>query len=300
MKTMISLVRLSLRLLSLWAKRWPLRTLAGALAPMVALAAVPILADSCLDEEVRVATFNIEDFPKSPRQVPGAFAAILEADADVVAVQEIRSTTVLKHSARALLGPEWKFASSSRKTTHRLGVLYDSEMFQLIGTRDYKELEVYKGARPAFEVRLRSKDDTGVVLRLINVHLKAGGDGQSVRKRQLDALETIVKKARGGGDKVFVLGDFNSTSKADQDRIRALAGAAKMDWATRGTECTSYWKRNDGCVGSKLDHILVSERVDAAVARGACESEGCGRKPQCPIYREHVSDHCPVTVDIEF
>jgi exonuclease III len=300
MKILLTLGGLILRLLRAWASRWPARTAAAAMAPLLALAALPVMADSCLGEEVRVATFNIEDFPKSPRQVPGAFAAILESDADIVAVQEIRSTTVLKHSARALLGPEWKFVSSRRATSHRLGVLYDSEMFTVLSTKDHTELELYRGARPAFEVRLRSRDDSKVVVRVITVHLKAGSDGESVRRKQLDALEAIVRKARGSGDKLVVLGDFNSTSNGDQVRIGKLARAARMEWATEKIECTSYWRRNDGCVGSRLDHILTSEPVDAAVARGACETEGCDRKPQCPVYREHVSDHCPVTVDLDF
>ncbi len=267
---------------------------------MALLGALPVLADSCLGEEIRVATFNIEDFPKSPRQVPGAFAAILESDADIVAVQEIRSTTVLKHSARALLGPEWKFIASRRATSHRLGVLYDSEMFAVVSSKDHTELEVYRGARPAFEVRLRSRDDSKVIVRVITVHLKAGADGESVRRKQLDALESIVVKARSSGDKLIVLGDFNSTGSADHNRIGKLAKAGRLGWATEKIECTSYWRKSDGCVGSRLDHILTSETVDAAVARGACETEGCGRKPQCPVYREHVSDHCPVTIDLDF
>ena len=297
MNTLFSICRLIGRLGRLWAARWPLRTATVAIMPL--LLAAPVVAHSCLGEDIRVATFNIEEFPKSPRQIPGAFATILESDADVVAVQEIRSTTVFRHSARALLGPEWKFVASSSRTSHRIGVLYDSELFELVSKRDHRELELYRGARPAFEVRLRSRDDPGSILRVITVHLKAGADGEGMRNRQIDALAPILAKARRSGDKLVVLGDFNSTSSADQSRVGALARSGRMEWATRTTPCTSFWKRSDGCVGSRLDHVLVSEPVDAAVARGACLSEGCDRKPQCPIYRDHVSDHCPVTVDLD-
>jgi exonuclease III len=248
------------------------------------------------DDALRVGTFNIENYPRSDRQVEGAFATIGDLDLDALGVQEITEPEVFARDARARLGDEWRFAWPARSPPQRVGVLYDGTRFELLGTRTHRETLVYDGGKPMFEARLRDRVG-GEVLRLFVVHLKAAGDGGDVRRRQLRGIRPVIAEAARSGDRIVLLGDFNATGPADRDEIAALAEATGMDWPSRELACTSYWDRDDGCVGSALDHVLSSAPPLGIAARGPCESDGCDRRDRCPVFHAEVSDHCPVTVD---
>jgi endonuclease/exonuclease/phosphatase family metal-dependent hydrolase len=185
---------------------------------------------------------------------------------------------------------------ANRGPKQRVGVLFDSGALELLSTRTHRVTEVYDGAKPAFETRLRP--GSGDVLRLLVVHLKAGGDGVELRRRQLGALRPVVADAMRSGDRVVLLGDFNATSEDDRRQIEALSGALELSWASKGLRCTSYWARDDGCRGSALDHVLLSGAARRAAARGPCETEGCEPGAACPIFHRDVSDHCPVVADL--
>lgn len=241
----------------------------------------------------RFATFNIENYPKSASQVEGAFHAIRALDADAIGLQEITDPTGFDRAAKERLGTRWSTVFSDHPE-QRVGVLYDGATFSVVDSTMHRETEVYDGAKPALEVRLRRA--SGRVTRMFVVHLKARGDGGAVRKRQLDALAPVVRAARATGDDVIVVGDFNATGPDDVVAIRAFARASELDVATEEVECTSYWNRSDGCLGQPLDHMLTSWSADAS-AEGACRTHGCAMRPECPSFHRDVSDHCPVVVD---
>ena len=245
---------------------------------------------------IRVATFNIENFPKSRAQIDGAFKTIADLDAAAVGVQEIVDTEVFLAEAQKRLGASWQFVHAPKPDTIHVGVLYDSSRLTLKSTRSWPFTRVYPGARPVFEARFATNG--GRPLRLFVLHLKAGAEGVMIRKLQLKALRSIIKPFRYTRDRIVVLGDFNSTSPEDRDEIADLAEATDMIWATESLECTSYWARRDGCRGSALDHVLVSNPPRDAKARGPCETIGCKPGRTCPVFHRQVSDHCPVTVDL--
>jgi len=244
----------------------------------------------------RVGTFNIENYPKSDRQEAGAFDAIRSLDAVAIGVQEITDTAAFEASARRRLGEPWRFVFADPCPKQRVGVLFDSAALALLSTRTIRETEVYTGAKPAFEARLAPRG--GDPLRLIVVHLKAGGDGISTRRDQLRALRPVVAAAMTTGDRVVLLGDFNTTSDDDRREIKALADATGLEWASKGLACTSYWNRKDGCRGTALDHVLTWRSARRIRARGPCETEGCSPGESCPIFHREVSNHCPVSVDL--
>lgn len=248
-------------------------------------------------EPLRIGTFNIENYPQSERQVDGAFAAIRDLDVAALGVQEITLPEDFARAARERLGEDWRFVYPAESPAQRVGVLYDGARFELLETRTHRETLVYDGGKPMFEARLRSRED-GERLRLFVVHLKAAGDGADVRRRQLHAIRPVMAEAARSGDRVVLLGDFNATGPSDRDEIAALAEAAEMDWSSRDLACTSYWDRNDGCVGSALDHVLSTEVPRVTAARGPCETEGCERRDRCPTFHHDVSDHCPVTLEL--
>jgi endonuclease/exonuclease/phosphatase family metal-dependent hydrolase len=261
-----------------------------------------VLRSRCGEEPLpptRVATFNIENYPKSERQEEGAFALLKELQVSAVAVQEITEPRRFRKAARRRLGRKWRFAYPRNGPVHRIGVLYDRRVFKLESTRTYDETVIDGAGKPAFEARLKPQAG-GRVVRMIAVHLKAGGEPSSVamRQRQLRALRPVLVKAVTSKDRVYLLGDFNATSPEDRVEIASLAQASRLDWSSRELPCSSYWNRNDGCVGSPLDHVVAMEPPSSVAARGPCETEGCARRDRCPVFHAEVSDHCPVTVEL--
>ena len=247
---------------------------------------------------LRIATFNIEEFPQSERQVTGAFEAIGELDAPVVAVQEITDPGAFAKAARRHLGDSWKFTANRRGAKMRLGVLYDDSEFELVRTKQHDGPSLDGRHRPAVEVVLRPRAG-GRDLRVVVVHLKAGGaDGLEIRRRQLEELEQVLANVLGGDDKVVVMGDFNAATPEDRALIAGMADRLELYWASEALGCTAYWEPPQRCLGVALDHVLVNGPALQTEALGPCETEGCDPGDQCPVFRHEVSDHCPVVSDI--
>lgn len=277
--------------LALGAAALKRRELGWTLALLLAVLALFCLCFHAQTTDVRVATFNIENFPRDGRQVEGAFAAIDALDAEVVAVQEITDPVRFAREARRRLGPRWRFVHDSGGLEQRLGVLYDSERFALAYARTHDDTQVDGRGKPVLEARLRRRGG-GRALRLFVVHLKAGGDYAHVRREQLRRLTPRIEDAAQSWDEVILLGDFNATGEQDRRTLARLARQTGLAWASEELECTSYWNRRDGCVGSALDHVLTREPPEEIEARGPCETEGCHRRDRCPLFHREVSDHC--------
>lgn len=265
----------------------------------IAFAFLAVLALACVfffgvRREVSVATFNIENFPRDQVQIDGAFAAIRDVGVPIVAVQEIVEPRVFADAAREHLGGQWRFVTNSGGPEQRLGVLFDSERYTLAYSRTHGETQIDGRGKPTLEVRLRRRRG-GRAIRLFVVHLKAGGDYAHVRREQLRRLAPVLRGAVESRDEVFVLGDFNATGETDRHTIARFASQLGLVWASESLECTSYWDRSDGCLGSALDHILSREEPTDIAARGPCETIGCDPGDRCPVFHREVSDHCPVS-----
>ncbi|MBA3499152.1 MAG: hypothetical protein H0T65_02190, partial [Deltaproteobacteria bacterium] len=94
----------------------------------------------CRDDEpvrIRIATFNIENFPKSTKQIVGAFEEIKAMNAPIVGLQEITNPEVFSTAAKRRLGEQWRFEfiETGSVLEHRLGVLYDSRVVRHVKTR---------------------------------------------------------------------------------------------------------------------------------------------------------------------
>jgi len=266
-------------------------------ARIVAVAAAAFaLRAACTRHQpaLRVATFNIEEFPQHARQIDGAFRELAATDAPIVAVQEIMDPPRFAHELHSRLGDAWGFVHTDTGAFD-LGVVFDRRAWQLVSTEVHDETCLGGNHKPVLEARLRAGDD---VLRVLVVHLKSGTAGRDVRARQYVQLVKIVRDAVASGDHVVVMGDFNATEPADRDDLARLARATGLAWATQSLACSAFWSRDDGCPRSRLDHVLTSSRPRAVAATGACATEGCEWQQSCPLYVDEVSDHCPVVVDL--
>jgi endonuclease/exonuclease/phosphatase (EEP) superfamily protein YafD len=239
---------------------------------------------------LRVATFNIEDFPRDAAQVDGAFALIAETRAQVIALEEIHDARVAAAAAARWLGPTWIFESAG--TTN--GVLFDTRAFALAAAIVHRDTVIDGRGKPTPELVLHPRGG-GDDLHVFVVHLKSGADGRPLRARQLAALTALL--AAQPRAHTIVLGDFNATGDDDRRDLAALARAADLAWATEPLACTAFWRRDDDCPTSRLDHAFTWRAASDVRAGGACE-DGCERRDRCPAYRDDVSDHCPVSMTL--
>ncbi len=249
---------------------------------------------------LRIATFNIEDFPKDERQIAGAFGEIVQLDASIVGLQEIMDPARFASAARAGLGEHVAvvFEPFVEVGYRHNGLLFDTRAFELVSTRMHDETRIGGRHKGVLEVRLRPRGG-GTVVRVFVVHFRSGTEGRATRAAQHAALAPIVRRAASSGERVVVLGDFNATDdRGDRADLASLARGAGLQWSTESLACTAFWRRQDGCPRSRLDHVITWRAGRPSVA-GACASEGCDWQSSCPIYREHVSDHCPVIVELD-
>lgn len=271
---------------------------------IVLVTAAVLRAGSCgCDREappVRIATFNIEDFPKNSRQIDGAFDEIAGLGAEIVALQEIVDPGLLQAEAANRLGGAWQFVAISTAPyatthpTHHLGVLFDRRRWTLVDFRSHDETRLGATHKPTLEVRLRPAGG-GDVLRLLVVHLKAGGENADIRAQQHRALAQIIGHR---DERTIVLGDFNATGEPDRAGIAALARRTSLVWASEALACSAFWSRDDGCFRSRLDHVLLWQTPASVTAAGGCATHGCDWEASCPSYAHEVSDHCPVVIEI--
>ena len=267
----------------------------SALALTLALGALASPWKSCRGRDpLRVATFNIENYPKAQSQRDGAFEIIRSMSVSAVAVQEITDPGDFARTAAQRLGDSWRFAYPAVGPAQRVGVLYDSAALTLTGTTVHRECETFRGARPAFEARFVDRD--GEAVGLMVLHLRAGSTGQAQRAEQLRALAPAITEGMRSISRFVVLGDFNATGARDRDAIASLARETRARWSSERLVCTSYWARPDACVTSALDQVLANREARSIEALGPCESLGCGSRALCPRFHREVSDHCPVRV----
>jgi len=249
-------------------------------------------------DRVTIATFNIEHFPKDARQVEGAFDEIAASRASIVAAQEITDPAVFLAAARRRLAPSWDFVHDHRRIEnhHHVGALFDRRVWRFVSSEVHDDTRLGRLDLPVLEVRLAPVDG-GDLVRVLVVHLRSQTAGRPARARQHEVLAKLAAAARGSGERVVVLGDFNATEDGDRGDLAELARAAGLVWATRSLPCTAFWRRDDGCPRSRLDHVLTSEPPTRAIATGGCATDGCDRQDRCPRFAEQISDHCPVVVE---
>jgi endonuclease/exonuclease/phosphatase family metal-dependent hydrolase len=259
---------------------------------------VVALALRCRDDEpvrLRIATFNIENFPKHTKQIAGAFEEIEALNAPIVAVQEITNPEVFITAAKRRLGEHWRFefVETGSVLEHRIGVLYNSRVVRHVKTRVHEGTRLEGRHKPVLDVEFAHGKRH---LRVLVLHFKAGGENHPVRTRQYAALREIVKTVKKSGMPVVVLGDFNATGEADREDLAAV----DLRWLTQPLACTAFRTQyNDGCPRSRLDHVLSTHNAVEVRAFGACATDGCDWQDRCPLYASQVSDHCPVLVEVE-
>ena len=161
--------------------------------------------------------------------------------------------------------------------------------------------------RPGLHGLLLNQNDTPI-FRIVGVHLKAYAQESAVRMQQVAAMAAHLASV----DKslpTIVLGDFNT-------HTARLSGQSEDDWvmmdrllAANPVDLVHVVNEHRNTFripgkGYHLDHIWVSKGAKVlgkAEVGGACNSDpsDTSRFDNFPFFNRFVSDHCPVTVDME-
>lgn len=263
---------------------------------------------------LRIATWNLRNFPDEGQDLPRLRARLQELAADVIAVQEVRDPAALQ-----ALMPGWGLALSEAggRGGQRLGFLYDRSAVELVGApREHAALAMGGAVRPGFSGYLRARDG-GPDFHVVVVHLKARAEGFALRRAQWDALGEILKDVARGDDDLVLLGDFNATGPErggpaeELEALDARFGALGLRRVDNAAGCSVYWhgaRRDAWHEPSLLDLVWIGglrEAGDAGLEARAllhCARHRCAalRSTEAHPERDYVdlSDHCPVIVDV--
>ncbi len=285
---------------------------------LTALIGFGLMGRACDGGALRVGTYNVRRFGVEPTDMARLAEVVSNTRADLLALEEVQSEERAEELATRLSVGGRRFAvklsSCGGKSAMRVGFLYDGSRLTLRDPMEFPELDPAGGGscsggeRPGFAVtavRPRGR------VRVLAVHLVAGGEPDRVarRKEQWRLIYKIVARLReGDATPVAVLGDTNSTGYLDDAQgertfIEREASLARMDLLTGGLACSEYWKPGpDGIAPSLLDHVLVTPglaRRRSARVHGFCRELACAPSREIPEEWRRVSDHCPVTFDLE-
>jgi endonuclease/exonuclease/phosphatase family metal-dependent hydrolase len=264
-------------------------------------------------DALRLATWNLHNFPCDEQDTDAIARRILELDADVLAVQEVRDEEAL---VDLLPGREVHLSRAGGRGGQKLGLVLDPRTVELVAPpEEHAALAMGGRHRPALSARVRART-SGLDLFVVVVHLKAFPEGISIRREQWALLVDLVARLRHTDADVVVLGDFNTTGPpdgeteaeiAEVDIVLERAGLRRLDIAG---ECTAYWegsRRDAWKEPSLIDQVFVAgvDRHGArrlrAAAQGMCARHACEAFRSTPAYPEpeftRMSDHCAVVVD---
>jgi len=140
------------------------------------------------------------------------------------------------------------------------------------------------GLRPALRADFSLQNKK---ISVIGVHLKAGPENSAIRFKQIDALKKAV-----GAESVVVIGDFN-TFDADAEEMQKIFGS---EFVQSGGDFPTFL----GFSGRIFDRVWARGlNLQNFKLSGPCapipDSQRLSRRS---FYTRFVSDHCPISVQI--
>jgi endonuclease/exonuclease/phosphatase family metal-dependent hydrolase len=286
----------------------------------------------------RIGTWNVQYFPDTEEtettdeegtDVPWLACAIASLDVDVLAVQEFKTTDRARQKAEELVARlneltagDWQLelAPCLPHEVQHPGFLYDAS--RVTGTH-FREIPILNpdpvcsnDVSPGFGGYFEIAD--GPDFHLVSVHMQAGSAASSIERRRysLDQIQQVIDDAQAivpDSDIIFT-GDFNTSGCDDcnppvssDEEVAALAQTmVSMDGpltVVGASQTCSF--QDDAESHMLLDHFVVAQSADempsGAVAHvsGICEEIGCDRlRNWLEDARDHLSDHCPVLLDL--
>ncbi len=295
---------------------------------MKSLAALVPLLFTLSAQAFTIGAYNIRNFDydersriKTNKQELSLLLQSLKVD--VLSLEEVNNTAEFERMVAAKL-PGYAAEISRCGGSHgqHLGFLYNTRTVELLSFNE--DLSISEpgqdgscdsGSRP-LAIALFKIKTTGQKFYAMTAHLKAGGDAGAIAKREKQYQ--IIKKtinelrAKTGVKDFSFAGDMNTTEYlnrgSDYKNFSRLVSDLGMIDLAANSACSAYWwgGSDDGIESpSLLDHIVVTpglmKKKTSAEAHGHCKKVSCREVPaaQLGIIYESVSDHCPMTANIQ-
>ena len=244
------------------------------------------LSDDVLD----IATWNLEQFPLTSSTIELVRDAVLAMDADVMAIQEISSTSAFNTLSSQL--PDWDGVYENVNGGIELGFLIKkSAIISYSTTR-----KIFSGQTSPFPrepVLIDLEHTNGVKVTLVNLHLKCCNDGETRRNKASQLLKSELDSDPSTA--YVVLGDFNDDINSGSPFSNFIADDEYLfaDWMIAKSENQSEWSYPSW--PSHIDHILVtSELFDMITYTQTIKLSECING-----YADKVSDHRPVMIGLQ-
>lgn len=246
-----------------------------------------------------IATWNIEQFPKTATTPRAVREILAELGADLIGVEEILEPAAFEGMMAKL--PDWRAIRVEEPYDYlAVGMLYRPDRIRILESSPIFTNEAYAFPRPPLWARVEALDADGQPafdFEFVVVHLKALGDSRSQDRRRVacQRLETWIRSRQAQGDEqdIIVVGDWN-------DRIDEVAAQNVFTPFLEAPERYTFLSQELVDAGEAsyilfpgvIDHILVTR--DALDEYGPGRTQAVKLDETYPGYVPHVSDHRPV------
>jgi len=265
--------------------------------------------------QIRLGTFNLENFDGLNVQKLESVSQIIERNFDVVGLQEVSPIAAEKLKEKLSKSHPWDFILGESGNKQRVVLFYRKDFIAAKKVTEWKQVNLTGTLRSPLVTYLKTG---GFDFTLVVLHQKGGGglDADRIRQNQSDRLRQEVDQYQSNTQSdpdLILVGDFNSPSWAEQNRgLRD----APLTFLTRTVETNAqenclkkhgqpktfdgrprYSNRGTGCV---IDHIAVSKAPKGAEEEYIPQSIQI-LDPQKDLgfdsdrtYFSKISDHLPV------
>ena len=274
------------------------------------------LTSASTPDQIRLGTFNLENFDGLNANKVEAISQIVERNFDAIGLEEISPLAAEKLKEKLNKSKPWEFILGESGNKQRVSLFYRKDVITAQKVTEWRQVNITGTLRSPLVTYVKAGKNFDFTL--VIVHQKGGGgkEADRIRQNQSDRLRQEVdkyqKNAQSDPD-LIVLGDFNSPTWAEQNRglrdapLTFLTRPIETDanencLQKRGQPKTAdgrprYSNRGIGCV---IDHIAVSKSPKGAEAEYISQSAQI-LDPQKDLgfdsdrtYFDRVSDHLPV------
>ncbi len=243
---------------------------------------------------LRIASWNIENFPKHARTAEHVRRLIEAEELDLVGVQEIDDIEAFEALAASL--PEHGFYYTFDRWAYtRVGFLYRQSLFEVGEVERLFSRETFAFPRDPIAAEIRVKG-TDFDFLFVVVHLKAQVDERSRMRRAagIARLGEWIRMEQETEPEIIVVGDFNDSLQDPESENVFTPLLEDGHVFLSGTENSPELAGDYSYVPFRamIDHIMVT--------RETMDEYGGGRtyihSPDLddPAYLDIVSDHRPV------
>jgi len=256
-----------------------------------------------LQNTLEIASWNIEQFPKSNQTASDVVEIIRDLDIDLFAVQEIGSQSAFNSVTNQLEGYAGFLADFSGNL--KTGIFYRESLISIIGDTLLFQNDSYNFPRPPLMLFLEAQQGTqSFDFYLIVIHLKAYADQESENRRReaIRQMELFISnRLQQSGDPDYIIaGDWNDLlddSVPDNVFLPFLNQPQAYTFLTLpfAGSLTEYTYIG-GNFQSLIDHIMITASIDSAYDNIVTQIIKIDQ-----IYNQYeteVSDHRPVAARI--